>query len=238
MKLFMVNIATPSYTRAISIMDYVLSKDMDSIMLIDIANSKGTSEIVSILKANGYIVTIRLPEERERGVLYASRLKYTVNQDFFCSISSRFVDVSHKINGEIIRILGLYVPNRNSSSLSLERKRVFINSVIASINTKQTLILGDFNVISRNHKPTTNRFRQWEYDFYDEMTSKYIDLSYEKYNTHVHTWFNSRGVSYKYDYAFLARDSHYDCDIEIDSNIYNKALSDHKGQIITITQNK
>jgi len=77
--------------------------------------------------------------------------------------------------------------------------------VLRSIAPEEDVILmGDFNVVGRDHYQGYPTFRSWEYD--DFVSCDLVDAFAELHpGRQVHSWAGRTGSGYRYDYAFVSR---------------------------------
>ena len=75
--------------------------------------------------------------------------------------------------------MGVYVPSRDRSDKKILRKKSFLNSIKEFINNSNNIsrvLMGDLNILERNHIPHYSSFFEWEYDFYDDLIDKGLSL--------------------------------------------------------------
>ena len=68
------------------------------------------------------------------------------------------------------------------------------------------VIMGDFNILDRDHRPHYSNFFEWEYAFYDAL----IALNYRDAFRYCHpgrqeySWVGRTNDGYRYDYCFVS----------------------------------
>lgn len=179
-------------------------------MLSETSGRPGTALLRRGLEADGY-ATFATADERDRGVLVASRLPVRE------ALEEISVTLPWRAEGIILgtsfrlAVLGIYVPSRDRSPKKVARKEEFIASLLASIRSlpeelrRGMLLLGDYNAVARGHEPSLPGFFAYEYEFHDELHELGLSAAHElrPYGGHPHSWIGRTGIGYLYDYAHL-----------------------------------
>lgn len=243
LRLFTLNVSGPSLERAGRILEYLSGLDPDVIVLTETRGAPGTRFLLDAFRRSGYAVTAPCDQlVGERGVAIVHRVRSSaVIPDV------RTPDLAYRLLittiGERapITLVGAYVPSRDASAEKIERKQAFLKQmvdILRSLSADANMILmGDFNIIDRDHVPRYPSFRSWEYDalaavrecgLVDAFTQLYPD-------SRAYSWFGRTGDGYRYDYGFLSRSlvSRLD-DCEYVDAPREQGLSDHSGLLMTL----
>lgn len=208
------NISVAAEARASRILSWLRQRGDDVIVLSETNGGPGTALLRERLAATGYDV-LTGPQEGERGVLIASRLPVVrqvaeLSVTLPCRAQGIVVDAVWEL-----MIVGIYIPSRDRSAAKVERKRRFISSLLKSISglpaerRRRLLLLGDYNVVAREHEPPLPGFFPYEYDFHDELERLGLRPAHElkPYGaSQPHSWVGRTGTGYLYDYAHLGSD--------------------------------
>ena len=104
------------------------------------------------------------------------------------------------------------MPSRDASRAKIERKRRFLEQLVeavrASAGAGRVVLIGDLNVVGRDHEPRYSMFRSWEYDALDRLVALgLVDVFAEVHpGVQAHSWIGRTGNGYRYDYAFVSHD--------------------------------
>ena len=106
-----------------------------------------------------------------------------------------------------------------------------------SADLERTVVMGDFNVVSRDHVPRYPAFRSWEYEVLDEIGELgFVDVFARLHpGQQAHSWIGRTGDGYRYDYVFMSPDlaeAALDCEYVHDAR--DSRLSDHAGVLLTL----
>jgi exodeoxyribonuclease III len=210
-RILTLNIAAAAEPRATKILHWLRGRSDDVIVLSETSAGPGTQLLRAGLEADGY-ATFATTDERDRGVLLASRLgvrgsiaEISVSQP--CRAAAVLLDTSPRL-----AVLGVYVPSRDRSPEKVARKQRFLASLLASIESlsepsrARLLLLGDYNAVARHHEPALPGFFPYEYDFHDRLAGIGLRAAHELKpfgSAHPHSWIGRTGIGYLYDYAHL-----------------------------------
>lgn len=252
-KVLTLNIGNPSLDRAKKQVEWLKKRPEDIFILTETKNSLGCNYIADFF--SGYTTDFLCQQEnmfvsfpkspsREYGVMCISRFPikksitpFPKNSQFYC----RHLGNDICIGNIVLNTVGLYVPSRDQSPEKINRKRVFLKesfAYIQNIENVYTIICGDFNILDRNHFPHYSFFRDWEYQFYDNLTQYgYVDAfkhCYPKVNEY--SWVGKTNDGYRYDYCFVSTsltNSITKCEYLHETRICR--LSDHSALSIEIS---
>lgn len=221
--LLSLNIGNPSVERAQKQCEWLLNRPEDIFVLTETKASKGCSYIADFFEQykytlfaidtnNQYEVFFPIPYEKELGVMIISKLPLEEKKSYFIDDKlyfSRQAETVIMLGDEPISIVGMYVPSRDRSARKVERKKKYLNGIksfLKNTNNKNRIILGDLNLLERNHIPHYSTFFDWEYDFYDEVVERgFVDTYKYCYpNEQEYSWVGRTNDGYRYDYCFVS----------------------------------
>lgn len=212
-----INVGNPSIDRAKLQLKWILEKEWDILVLSEFKKSKGGIFIENFLNFHGVETFHNLLNSKDYGVLVASKVKgfKKIEMSLLEIFNERVVFIENKE----LSVMGIYVPSNDKNKLI--RKKPFIENIIEILDKKSPDILcGDFNTITREHLPKYKTFKEWEYQFMDDILKmNYLDKS----KVDDYSWFGRTGNSYKYDYMFCKEEK-----IKLERVEYNKDLIDLK----------
>ncbi|MEA2493876.1 MAG: exodeoxyribonuclease [Thermoleophilaceae bacterium] len=212
------NIGAAAAPRAEAILEWVAARGDDVVVLTETSGGPGTRLLVAGLAECGYAVREMLPEGvRDRGVLVASRLP--VHQVFRTRID---VTLPWRAVGMVldtdprVAVLGVYVPSRDRSPVKVARKEQFIDSFLASVGRLpgslrgRLLVVGDYNVVRREHEPWLPGFFDYEYRLHEELERLGFAAAHDLdgHSVHPHSWIGRTGTGYLYDYVHVGSALH------------------------------
>ena len=204
LRLFTLNISGPSLERAGRLTEYLLGLDADVLALTETRDNKGTERLIANLAEAGYDGAQRWcrPAPHERGVVVLSRAR---SSGFW---PHRSIDLHHRAAYGMIRVgeqrpvrmLAAYVPSRDASQPKIERKRKFLDQMLGQLETAAkdrhpVLLIGDLNIVSRDHEPRYTAFRLWEYEVFDKLAGiGLVDLFGALHpGVQAHSWIGRTG---------------------------------------------
>lgn len=212
-RLATLNIGGPSEERAGRLVALMTELDADVWVLTETRANRGTHSLVLALRQLGY--RILFPCEMaagERGVAVAYRGHAGVD------VVLGSTDLPHRLVGlelqlpNPVTLIGAYVPSRDASDVKIARKQRFLqqmgDAVRVAAEQGQVILLGDLNIIGRDHTPRYSAFRSWEYDALDELLACGLIDPFAERNPgcQAHSWIGRKGAGYRYDYAFVSPD--------------------------------
>jgi len=200
------NVRNPSLRRAIKQMKWLEKNSFDVIVLTEVKLSQGGVYIKDRLTSLGYTVIFPKPENEDYGVILAIR-KFVkeiprIGVDF---LPYRVSFAVCNFSGKNVLLSGIYVPVWRN-----EKKKMFLDAfekLMAEEDLRKKfdgwIILGDLNVLERNHIPQYSAYKDWEY-FYNAF-SKYGFVDAFRFfhpNEREYSWFGREGNGYRFDHIF------------------------------------
>lgn len=241
-RLFTLNIGGPSLDRASRIADYLLQQDLEAIVLTETRPNAGTAALIDALCSWGYEASWPVPPvSGERGVALLCRSTHTSR------FSRQSGDLGHRLVVKTVTmpspvtLVAAYVPSRDASSPKIARKQRFLRELVEvlsdSAHHERTVVMGDFNVVGRDHVPRYSAFRAWEYDLIDRIGELgFVDVFASLHpGVQAHSWIGRTGDGYRYDYVFVSRDlAEAALSCEYVHEVRDARLSDHAGVLLTL----
>ncbi|MEP6756101.1 MAG: endonuclease/exonuclease/phosphatase family protein [Chthonomonadales bacterium] len=208
------NIANPSVERAAQQAAWLISQQVQFMVLTESKDSKGCAYLSRYFNANGFYVLSPSYGKGEYGVMIVSSLpmrscELMNNLEF---LPSRMISVTVTLDGSDLEIIGTYIPSRDVSIEKIERKRNYLTQVQQALESwvpiAPRIFCGDFNVLEPQHIPHYPIFKNWEYDFYSSLeTFKLVDAYRALHpDTVEHSWVGRFGDGYRYDHCFISSD--------------------------------
>lgn len=217
------NVGNPSIERAKKQCEWLLNRKEDIFVLTETKESKGCLYIEDYFKqyrynlftfqsAISYEVNFPHSQTGDLGVMIISKYPIIKTINYFLKESiyfSRQTEVEIQIENEKINIVGLYVPSRDRTEEKIYRKRKFIDNIENYLKDSchnNRIIMGDLNILEKNHKPHYSTFFEWEYDFYDNIIKNgYVDaFRYIAPHKQEYSWVGRTQDGYRYDYCFVS----------------------------------
>lgn len=207
------NISGPSIGRAERLLGFLRGSDADVLVLTETRHNAGTRLLIEGLESDGWFVTsAAIRDAGERGVAVAQRAQGKVGH-----LPMAEVDLAHRLVlieialGTPLTVVGAYVPSRDTTPAKIARKQLFLRQlteVARQLGSRRFVLLGDLNIVGRDHVPRYAAFRKWEYDTLEELErAGLVDAHLRLYpGTQVHSWIGRKGAGYRYDYAFVSPD--------------------------------
>lgn len=241
-RLLTLNIGGPSLARAQRLADYLSEQDLDVIVLTETRANAGTGSLVEALRASGYEASWPAPPTSgERGVALLRR------RSDRCGKRGVSLEVNHRLVVDPLtftsplNVIAAYVPSRDASPMKIARKQRFLTQLLdllgESAYFERTVIMGDLNIVSRDHRPRYSAFRAWEYEALDRITQLgYVDVhSFLHPGVQAHSWIGRTGDGYRYDYVFVSPDlADATSGCEYLHDVREARLSDHAGVLVTL----
>jgi len=243
LRLLTLNISGPSVGRAERLASFLAEVDADVVVLTETRDNDGTRLLLSWCRDEGYLVAGDLPESSgERGVAVVRRIGPDRNPEV------TQVDLPHRLvidelsNDPLLRLVAVYVPSRDASPHKIERKQKFLGQLSAALrganDAGHIVLMGDLNIVSRNHVPRYSAFKVWEYDALDDIEAGLTDV-FAKINPGVqpYSWIGRTGSGYRYDYAFVSpdlMDAVVGCEYLHEPR--ERGITDHAAVLLTMRQ--
>lgn len=213
LRLATLNIGGPSEARADRLVTFITELDADVLVLTETRANRGTHSLVLALRQMGYRVLFPCEMAAgERGVAVAQRGHAAVE------VALGSTDLPHRLVAlelqlpNAVTLVGAYVPSRDASDVKIARKKGFLQqmgeAVRVAAEQRQLILLGDLNIIGRDHTPRYAAFRSWEYDALDGLLACGLMDPFAERNPgcQAHSWIGRKGAGYRYDYALVSRE--------------------------------
>lgn len=207
MKVLTLNVANPSPAKAEKQLAWLAERDDDLIVLTETGPGPGSQALADALAFAGYATCWERPPADERGVLIASRLEVAEVAPRLSYLPWRAC--AARIGNSGVLVAGAYVPSRDASEGKTERKRRFMTELCGWLEVQwgayDRLILGDFNVVDRQHVPRYPFFQEWEYSFFDALTGWGLVDAFRLMHPDAreYSWVDRAGSGYRYDHTFV-----------------------------------
>lgn len=248
------NIGNPSLERAKRQCKWLDKRSEDVFVLTETKNSQGCSYIEDFFLQYGYDLfsmnssldfSVSFPKSKtgDLGVMIVSKHPIIESKNFFTDDSifySRQLETVISINDFLINVVGLYVPSRDRSDEKIQRKKAFVENIekfIVGSENMSRVVMGDLNILDRNHIPHYSTFFEWEYSFYDKIISEgYIDAYlYCNHGKQEYSWVGRTNDGYRYDYSFVSanlKDSISECKYIHDTR--KNGITDHSAIVMEL----
>lgn len=219
------NIGNPSIERARKQCEWLEKRTEDVFILTETKYSQGCSYIEEFFSQYGYDLfsmnsninySINFPKSLtgDLGVMIVSKFPIRSNLSYFPNDNIFYAREAESIiscNDKNINVVGLYVPSRDRSDEKIYRKRNFINgieSMLGNLVNNFKIIMGDLNILDKDHVPHYSTFFNWEYDFYDKIINFGFTDAYKLCNPQGrdYSWVGRTNDGYRYDYCFVSND--------------------------------
>lgn len=225
-RLLSLNVGNPSLERARKQCLWLEGRQEDIFVLTETRESRGCEYIknffgqyaYNLFPANEgieYFVNAPKSQTDDLGVIIISKYPILTSTGFFPETSiyfSRQAETSIKLSEKkTVDVVGLYVPSRDRSDRKILRKKKYIDGMekyIRESSKTNRIILGDLNILERDHVPHYSTFYEWEYHFYDVfMEAGYVDaFQYAHPAVQEYSWVGRTNNGYRYDYCFVSPD--------------------------------
>lgn len=188
--------------------------DADIVVLTEVSSTQGGHALVSALRDRGYATVIApQPDVTDYRTVIACRTPDAVAVDIPVPHLPHRAPAAHiSIGGHTVGIMGLYVPSRGPKERRNEAKRAFQEAVTKALPTLPTvfpempvIVVGDLNVIEREHQPPHRVFGAWEYAFYDSFKDANLTDAFRHLhpNQTAHSWYGRSGNGFRFDHIFI-----------------------------------
>ncbi len=235
------NIGNPSIERAQSQATWLYSLNHDIYVLTETKNSKGCKYLYDYFKERNFYIEYTIPQGNEYGVMILSKVQIAESllSKRFDYLSSRVKSVHFDWMGEQYELIGTYVPSNDRKPEKYQRKKEFIEELDKNLSeyTDNRIFCGDLNTVHKTHIPKYTMFREWEYEFLDNLErNNYCDAFSILFNDkQEYSWIGRNGNGYRYDYFFISKN----LKDKVKNCVYfhapvQKELSDHSAVILDI----
>ena len=207
MKVLTLNVANPSPAKADKQLEWLAARDDDLLVLTETGPGPGSQALADAFAFAGYATCWERPPADERGVLIASRLGVAAVAPRLSYLPWRAC--AARIGNPGILVVGAYVPSRDTSEEKTARKRRFMTELCSWLDAQaghdDRLILGDLNVVDRQHTPRYSFFQEWEYSFFDVLTNWGLVDAFRLMHPggQEYSWVDRAGYGYRYDHTFV-----------------------------------
>jgi exodeoxyribonuclease III len=187
--------------------------DADVVVITEVSAGPGGLGLVQALSEQGYS-SVLAPEPAVpdyRTVLASRGPCLTPVPDGLGAFPHRGPAAAVDLGGQVIGLLGLYVPSRGPQQRRNQNKRTFQQAVTAVLPgfiagfPGPVIVAGDLNVVEPGHIPHLPVFGGWEYAFYRSFADAGMADAYRL--THPdgddHSWFGRSGNGYRIDHMFI-----------------------------------
>lgn len=211
LRLLTINIGAPSLERAHRQLRWLTERADDLIVLTETKATPGSQLLAAAFAAAGYSVTFPDHAPGELGVMVISKHATTVDpittaMDY---LPARTAGVVVDTTDGPLRVVGTYVPSRDSSLDKTERKKNWIDSFHAALDKTASetplLLLGDLNVLEPAHTPShRGQFLPFEYALYTDLTERHALFDCFRHlhpDLVEHSWARQVELGYRYDHA-------------------------------------
>ena len=203
-----VNVGAAAPARARTMLEWLLGRADDVLVLTETSSGDGTRELLDGLRGAGYEVVGSAEPRRDRGCMLASRVPVrAVLTDELASVLPPGRAVGMRLDQ--VAVIGIYVPSRDRSPAKTERKRMFLDTLATALGRLPTeharsLVLGgDYNVIGAGHEPRHRGFFPFEFQFFDRIAEHGLHDPWAG-GAQEHSWIGRTGNGYRYDYFHVA----------------------------------
>jgi exodeoxyribonuclease III len=209
------NVGNPSIERAGKQVEWLCSRPEDMFVLTEVKNSEGCMLLERHFKFFlGCDVMFQKPDANEYGVMIISKTRF-VTSDFCGRINylrPRVASVRLALSGTELEVIGLYVPTKGFSQEKAERKKTFIEEVVAALDasplTFGTVLCGDLNILEPDHFPRYPDYQDWEYAFYSKLQDSGLKDAFRQLHPEAkeYSWVGRSNDGYRFDHSFVSSD--------------------------------
>lgn len=209
------NVGNPSIERARKQAEWLCNRPEDIFVLTEVKNSEGCLLLERHFKFFfGCDVMFQKPDANEYGVMIIGKTRF-VTSDFCKRINylrPRVASVRLALSGTELEIIGLYVPTKGFSQEKAERKKAFIEEVVAALDasplTFGTVLCGDLNILEPDHVPRYPDYQDWEYAFYSKLQDSGLKDAFRQLHPDAreYSWVGRSNDGYRFDHSFVSPD--------------------------------
>lgn len=238
------NVQHASSRRASQQAAWITTQSVDIVVLTEVTATDGERALEEAL--GGYGFTTSYPVvPGDYGTMIASRVgqQETCKEIQASYLPHRCVTIRLHMEGQVIGVVGLYVPSRGNRDRRNIDKRAFQNAIAKLLPSLAeiigpdcpTVIAGDLNVVETGHRPHLKVFGAWEYEFYQAFRDAGYGDAFRCLHPELidHSWYGRSGNGYRIDHIFCAPlTAVTDCRYVHQPRL--AGLSDHSAMIATI----
>ena len=213
LQLVTINIGAAGQARAERIADWLDDRDDDVIILTETSNGPGTAWLLDRFRTAGWRVIHTPSPDGDRSAAIVTRIAGRaphIRLDLKVPLPHRlptcWLDTT-----PAIPVVGAYVPSRDRSATKVDKKKGFIEDLVAAVATTPEFVRGgmilggDLNVIDRFHQPAHTGFLDFELDMAKRLTENGLLDAFTHCQPGVqeHSWVGRTGDGYRYDYLYV-----------------------------------
>ncbi|WP_155354190.1 hypothetical protein [Acrocarpospora macrocephala] len=238
-----VNIGAAARDRAERMLGWLASRPEQVFLLTETSAGTGTTYLLDRFRQAGWAV-INTPDVGDRGAALVSQVP-VVDQAW----PLREVSIPGRVAAALLDtqpatyVVALYVPSRDRSQAKTERKQIFIRSVVDALaglpaDYRDNLVLGgDYNVITRTHRPLHPGFLPFEFAFLEALQEHGLADAHDHCwpGSQPYSWIGRTGDGYRYDYLHVGKalaDRIGSCAYLHETR--EQSLTDHAAQTLTL----
>lgn len=211
LSIFIWNIANPSLRRAGKQAEWIHKRKEDIFVLTEIKTSRGCLFLKKYFEAYGYYVLFPDIEDKEYGSMIVSKIPLSGGTlKYMAFIPSRAMCGKFSFFDKDIEIVGIYAPSRDASERKIKKKKLFLRALLDALQKSNLnnphIVCGDFNVLEPNHNPHYPFFKDWEYDFYSQLSKHQLSDAWRFLypSKQEYSWIGKTGDGYRYDHCFVS----------------------------------
>jgi exodeoxyribonuclease-3 len=238
LEILTLNVCSPSRARAERQLEWLAERPEQVLVLTETSDGTGTQLLDERLRSAGWEVRRPVPGEAERGVLIASRVALGAEGSPSATYLRERVE---SVSIGSLEVIGVYAPSRDDSAEKVARKRRFLAELLTVIGerpSRETVMIGDLNIVERGQRSSGGEFRDWEYELYEELPNLgWLDAYRALHPERVdYSWVDLEGRGYRFDHAFISgelRERLSRCEYLHETREVD--LSDHSAMVIALT---
>lgn len=209
------NVGNPSMKRAEKQTEWLCSRPEDVFVLSEVKDSEGCDLFERHFRFFlGFDVIFEKPDANEYGVMIISKTNLRTSD--FCRrvnyLKPRVASVRLIQSGIEWEVIGLYVPTKGFSQEKAEKKRAFIEEVMAALAaspiTSGTILCGDLNILEPDHVPRYPNYHDWEFAFYSKLEDMGLRDAFRQLHPEAneYSWVGRSNDGYRFDHSFISLD--------------------------------
>ncbi|GLZ15863.1 exodeoxyribonuclease III [Actinomadura sp. NBRC 104425] len=213
LSLLTINIGAAAESRADRILSWLATRPEQVFLLTETSSGRGTTRLLDRFHRAGYAL-VHTPTPGDRGTALVSKIPIPQEPAAFAKVS-----IPGRVAAAVLDtrprlcVTSVYVPSRDRSAAKTDRKQQFITTLLQAIQAlpvehRDSLVLGgDYNVISRDHRPAHTGFLPFEYALLDSLRASGLVDAHEHCRPadQPHSWIGRTGDGYRYDYFHVSQ---------------------------------
>jgi exodeoxyribonuclease-3 len=209
-----VNIGAAARERAKDMLHWLAGRPDDVLVLTETSAGVGTAYLLDRFRQAGFAVVHTPDTNGDRGTALVSRVRIEPLVAFEgVSIPGR-VAAAVLDTTPAVAVVGVYVPSRDRSADKTDKKHAFVTSLLAALDAlpaelrDRLVIGGDYNVISRTHKPLHPGFLPFEFGLLESLEAHGLVDAHERCSPgqQPYSWIGRTGDGYRYDYFHVGQE--------------------------------